>query len=262
MIRVNYVMRRSAGLSAERFAAHFRDVYGPAVAKLQSVLDLHRYVQSYALPKDPLGSALRAARPAMREPYDGAASFWWPDRDRMARALGTPGGEAALAELLDCEREFVDLARSAVFVTKEVPQINAMPENGVLARPGTPIVKLIYVLHALPALGREACHLWWQTRHGAITRRYGTAMGFLRYIQSHTIDDPMNDFLRGARNAMPPYDGLTEVWFDRLQLAGVMNDPDCDGAEGFAQLLEDEPRFVDLSRATTWFAKEHVLVER
>ncbi len=262
MIRVNYAMKRPPGLSPDEFAARLRDLYGPLVAKHQAALDLRRCVQSYALARDPFGETLRAARPGMQEPFDGAVSFWWPDRDRMARALGAPGGKSAMEELLACERSFVDLPASAVFVAKEVPQINPMPEDGILARTGTPIVKLIYVLHARPGLGRDGCQSWWQTRHGAITRRYGTAMGFLRYIQSHTIDDPLNDALRGPRGAMAPYDGLTEVWFDRLRLAEVMNHPDADGAEGFGLLLEDEPKFVDLSRSTTWFAKEQVLVDR
>lgn len=262
MIRVNYVMRRRRDVPAETFAERLRESFGPTVAKHQGVLDLRRCVLSYSLRIDPLGEALRAARPGMQAPFDGVASFWWPDRDRMVRAMGTREGSAAFEELLECERTFVDLAGSALFAGKEVPQINPMPEDGVLARVGTPIVKLIYVLRALPALGRDGCQSWWQTRHGAITRRYGTAMGFLRYIQSHTVDDPLNERLRGPRGAQAPYDGLTEVWFDRLRLAELVKEPDSDGAEGFGLLLEDEPKFVDLSRSTTWFAKEQVLVER
>jgi hypothetical protein len=87
-------------------------------------------------------------------------------------------------------------------------------------------------------------------------------MGFLRYIQSHSIDDPMNDILRKDRGTLPPYDGLTEVWFDRLYLADVIGSPECEGAEGFGLLLEDEYKFVGMSGSSTWFSKEHVLVER
>lgn len=262
MIRVIYVMRRAPNISREEFEDFFRNIYGPLVAKHQSRLDLQRYVQSYTLLKDSFGEALRAARPEMHEPFDGTAAFWWDNRDLMDRALRTPEGKAATEELIECERKFVDLPRSAIFLSKEVPQINSMPEDGILARRGSPIVKLIYVLHALPALGREGCHAWWQTRHGAITRRYGAAMGFLRYIQSHSIDDPLNDTLREPRGTMGPCDGLTEVWFDRLYLADVIRNPECEGAEGFRLLLEDEYKFVDVSGSSTWFAKEHVLVER
>jgi hypothetical protein len=72
----------------------------------------------------------------------------------------------------------------------------------------------------------------------------------------------MNDSLRKDRVTLSPYDGLTEVWFDRLYLADVIRNPDCEGAEGFGLLLEDEYKFVDVSGSSTWFSKEHVLVER
>ena len=262
MIRVNFVLRRLPGMSAEEFENIFRNIYGPLVAKYQSVLDLQRYVQSYTLLKDTFGEALRAARPEMHEPFDGTAAFWWPTRERMAAALGSAAGKAALAELVECERTFVDLSLSCIFLTREIPQINPMPEDCILARSGSPIVKLIYVLRALPALGRSECQAWWQTRHGAITRRYGAAMGFLRYIQSHSFDDPLNAALAKDRGSLAAYDGMTEVWFDRLYLANVIDHPACEGSEGFGLLLEDEYKFVDLSGASTWFAKEQVLVER
>lgn len=262
MIRVNYVLKRAPGMPREEFEDYFRNVYGPLVAKHQSKLDLRRYVQSYTLLKDPTGEALRAARPEMHEPFDGTAAFWWRSRDQMADVLGSSAGKLAHEELLECERKFVDLPGSSIFPAKEVPQINPMPEDGILAKVGSPIVKLIYVLHAHPALGREKCHLWWQTRHGAITRRYGAAMGFLRYIQSHSIEDSMIESMRKNRGTLSLYDGLTEVWFDRLYLADVIRSPDCEGAEGFGLLLEDEYKFVDMSGSSTWFSKEHVLVER
>ena len=262
MVRANFVLRRLPGMSAEEFEDAFRNIYGPLVAKFQSVLDLQKCIQSYTLRKDTLGEALRTARPEMHAPFDGTAAFWWPNRERMVAALESPAGKAALAELVACEKTFSDLPNSCIFLTREIPQINPMPEDCVLAKIGSPIVKLIYVLHALPALGRSGCQAWWQTRHGAITRRYGAAMGFLRYIQSHSFDDPLNGALAKARGTFAPYDGMTEVWFDRLYLESVIRDPDCEGAEGFGLLLEDEYKFVDLSGASTWFAKEQVLIDR
>ena len=261
MIRANYVLRRLPGMSPKEFEDTFRNIYGPLVAKHQRHLDLERYVQSYTLLSDPVGEALRSARPEMHEPFDGTATFWWATRERMESALEAPEGRAALKELMECEQKFVDASWSSIFLTREIPQINPMPENGILARSTSSIVKLIYVLHALPELGRSACHAWWQTRHGAITRKYGAAMGFLRYIQSHSLEDPLNALLGTPRGTLEPYDGLTEVWFDRLHLADVMRNPDSEGAEGFGLLLEDEYKFVNISRSSTWFSKEQVLVE-
>jgi len=46
------------------------------------------------------------------------------------------------------------------------------------------------------------------------------------------------------------------------RLADVIRSTECEGAEGFGLLLEDEYKFVDMPGSSTWFSKEHVLVER
>jgi len=261
MLRVNYCLKRSPKLSEEQFRDFFRKTYGPLVAKHQTTLDIRRYVQSYTMIPDKYGVALRQGRPEMHAPFDGTATFWWHNRDRLDSLLKVDEGKAAMEELLECEREFVDLSHSCIFLSKEVPQINPMPENGILALPGSSIIKVIYVLRARPELGREGCQQWWQMRHGWITRRHGVALGFLRYIQSHTIEDPLNDTFRTQRGTVDLYDGLTEVWFNHMELDNLINTPDCEGAQVFGLLLEDEYKFVDMGRSSTWFAKEHVLVD-
>ncbi len=261
MFRVNYCMKKASGMSEEKFQEFFRKIYGPLVAKHQTNLDIRRYVQSYNLLPDKLGPMFREARPEMHEPFDGTAAFWFHNLEDMERILNSPEGKAAMEELIACEKEFVDLPKSTIFLSKEVPQINPMPEDGILALNGSPYIKLVYVLNALPSLGREKCHLHWQVRHGGITRRFGEALGFLRYIQSHTIDSPINDLLRTPRGTLEAYDGVTEVWFDWAFLNALLIDPDSEGQKGFGLLGEDEYRFVDLSRSSTWMAKEHVLID-
>lgn len=261
MIRVNYCMKRLAKMTEEGFRDYFRKIYAPLVAKHQTTLDIRRYVQSYSLIPDKFGKSIREARPELHEPFDGTATFWWHNRDRMERMLTSSEGQAAIQEMLECEREFVDLSHSSIFLSKEVPVINSLPENGILALPGSPIIKIIYVLHAPPSVGREKCQFWWQTRHAAIVRRYGVALMFMRYIQNHTIDDPLNDTLRKSRGTLEPYDGLTEAWLNRMVLNYIFNNPDCEGQEAFGLLLEDEYKFIDVSRSTTWFSKEHVVID-
>jgi len=260
MIRMNFVARRLPGLSREEFQEYWRYKHGPLVARHQRALRIRRYVQSHTL-DDALGEAMRQQRTGMEDPYDGVASLWWNNRDEIAEAFATPEGQAAGQELLEDEQRFVDLSRSALWLSMEVPQINPMPENGVMARRESAIIKGVYVLNALPDLSREACQRYWLMHHGALARSYGAAMGFLRYIQSHTIDEPLNDVFRESRGAMVPYDGLTEVWFDRMELTQIMSTPDGEGFKGFGLLLEDEKTFVDFSRSSVWFAKEHVVID-
>lgn len=261
MIRLHFVARRLPDLSREDFQEYWRNTHGPLVASHQKTLRIRRYVQSHTL-DDALGDAMREQRTGMGEPYDGVASLWWDNRDTLAEAFATPEGQAADQALLEDEKRFIDLPRSALWLSMEVPQINPMPENSLVARRESAIIKAVYILNALPELSREACQRYWLMHHGALARSYGAAMGFLRYIQSHTIDDPLNQALRESRGAGMPYDGLTEVWFNRIDLTQLMAVPDSEGFEGFGLLLEDEKTFVDFSRSSVWFAKEHVVIDR
>jgi hypothetical protein len=261
MIRVNYCMKRLTGMTEEGFRDYFRKTYAPLVAKHQTTLDIRRYVQSYSLIPDQFGKVFREARPELHEPFDGTATFWWHNRDRMERLVASSEGRAAMQEMLECEREFVDFSRSSIFLSKEVPVINSMPENGILALPGNPIIKMIFVLHAPLSMGRDKCQFWWQTRHAAIIRRYGVALSFMRYVQSHTIDDSLNQAFQEPRGTLEPYDGLAEAWMNRMELDYILSDLDCEAQDAHRLMSEDEPKFLDMSRCTTWFSKEHVVIE-
>jgi hypothetical protein len=261
MIRLNYVVRRHPDLSREEFRRYWRDKHGPLVVRFQKELNLLRYVQSPAM-DDPLGEAFRESRVGMEAPYDGHEDFWWEDRTGLSEMLSSEAGRAAMDTLIDDERKFIDLSQSAIWLSKEVPQVNPMPENGIMAEDRSTIIKLVYALTALPQLGRKECQRYWLMNHGYLARRYGRAMGFLRYIQSHTLDDPLNGEFQTARGSRAPYHGLTEVWVDRMELTQIMNTPDCEGGLGFGLLHEDEKKFVDFTGSTIWSAKEHVFIDR
>jgi hypothetical protein len=249
-------------MTSEEFYNFFRNIYGPLVASHQSKLNLRRYVQSYPLCNDSIGEGMRAARPEIQTPFDGTATFWWDFEDDTVDNLTSETGKTSHKELIECERQFVDLAKSSIFVTKEIPQINPMPENSVLATLYSPIIKCCYPLNFRPELGRDKGQYRWMTGHADLTRRFGEAMYFLRYIQSHTIDSPVQEILRDPRGTMEPYDGITEVWWNQVDLTLLMNTPGSAGMEAFALLGPDEYRFMDISRSSVWFSKEQVFVER
>jgi len=261
VIRLNFVIRRKSDLTKEEFKRYWQDKHGPLVARLQKELNLLRYVQSPAM-DDSLGEAFREPRTGMGAPYDGQEDFWWEDRSVLTETLASGVGRAAMDALIEDEGNFIDLPKSAIWLSKEVPQVNPMPENGIMARYRSNIIKLVYILTGLPELGRKECQRYWLMNHGYLARRYGKAMGFLRYIQSHALDDPLNGELQVSRGTRAPYHGLTEVWVDRTELAQIMNTPDCEGAVGFGLLFEDERKFVDFTGSTVWSAKEHVFVDR
>ena len=49
------------------------------------------------------------------------AELWWESREDLAQALATSEAQQAAPELLEDERRFIDLARSALWLGTERP---------------------------------------------------------------------------------------------------------------------------------------------
>ena len=260
MIRVNFALRRLPRLSREDFQGYWRERHGPLVAGLGGALRMYRYLQSHTL-DEPFGAALRDARGGMEEPYDGIASVWWLRRDDLATALESPEGGAAGKTLLEDERNFIDLERSAIWLSQEIPQINPMPENSIVAAPGSSWLKICYLLRPRPGLSPADCRATWSADHGYLIRRHSGVTRFARYIQNHTLEDPLGDALRASRGAGEPYTGLTEAWFDRYDLQQILGDSEGAGAQAFGLFLEDEKRFIDFDRSGVFLTSERVFID-
>ena len=79
----------------------------------------------------------------------------------------------------------------------------------------------------------------------------------LRYVQVHTLDDPINDQLAEARGGMEePYDGVAEVWWPNREAltSGLDN---AAGRAAAKELVEDEARFIDLAHSPLCFNYEY-----
>lgn len=260
MIRLNFALRRGTHLSRSEFQRYWREHHGPLVASVGNTLRMRRYVQSHTL-DDPLYDGLRAGRVGMQEPFDGIASVWWDTRDDLVKALESPEGNRAGALLLEDEKQFIDLEKSCLWLSQEIAQINPMPENSIVATPQSSWIKFCYLLQPVPGMSQADCHKTWNMDHGYLIRRRSGCTRFARYIQNHTLDDPLNDELRASRSAAEPYAGLTEAWFDRNDLIAIMADEGGEGARAFGEFLEDEKRFIDFSRSSVWGAKERVFID-
>jgi uncharacterized protein (TIGR02118 family) len=260
MIRLNFALKRLAHLSRADFQRYWREKHGPLVASVSRPLRMRRYLQSHTV-DDPLYDGLRAAREGMHEPFDGIASVWFDSREDLVAAMTSEEGRKGGALLLEDERRFIDLARSPLWVSQEIAQINPMPENSIVAWPKSSWIKFCYLLQPKPGMSPAACHKTWNMEHGYLIRRHSGCTRFARYIQNHTLDDELNDQLRDSRGGPPAYAGLTEAWFDRYDLVKILGDPESEGARGFAAFLEDERRFIDFTRSSVWGAKEIVFVD-
>lgn len=64
-----------------------------------------------------------------------------------------------------------------------------------------------------PDINREDFKDYRMKRHGPFFMQNAVAMRAKRYVQSHTIDTPLNEALRRSRDMLPEHDGIAEVWF-------------------------------------------------
>lgn len=122
MIKLVFCLRRLPHLSLEEFQRYWLETHGPLVRSHAGTLRIKRYVQVHTL-DSPVNETLRASRDA-GEPYDGVAELWWDNAEDLAAATATPEGQNAAFELLEDERKFIDLPRSALWVAQERPVVD------------------------------------------------------------------------------------------------------------------------------------------
>ena len=86
------------------------------------------------------------------------------------------------------------------------------------------------------------------------------ALGLHRYVQNHTSYEQINEVMRGKRGGPEPFDGVVEVWADRVEdIFPEAASPE--QQQAFRELLEDERRFIDLSRSPVFLAEENTVVD-
>ena len=124
------------------------------------------------------------------------------------------------------------------------------------------MLKLTFCLRRLPALSAAEFHVYWLDKHGPLVRRLQPALGMVRYVQVHRLDEaleaPLGDGMRRARGAPEPYDGIAELWWESEEsYRAARRTPEA--REAGRLLLEDEAKFIDLARSPLWFNREHVI---
>ena len=118
------------------------------------------------------------------------------------------------------------------------------------------MIKFVMCITRHPDMSREAFRDYWINQHGPFFMRNAEVMGAKRYVQSHTLDTPLNEALRQTRGMRPEYDGVAEVWFESEQaFVDAMSSEE--GQKLGAVLHEDESKFIDHSRSCAFLAKEH-----
>jgi hypothetical protein len=111
-------------------------------------------------------------------------------------------------------------------------------------------IKIVFCLRRKDGISREEFLRYWLEEHAPKVKAHAPALGMRRYVQSHTLDTPLNAAVADARGAPKPYDGIMEGWWDSEEAQAASRD-----------LLVDEARFIDLPRSAIFFTREHLIFE-
>jgi len=122
VIKLVFCLRRQPHLSLAEFQRYWLEQHGPLVRRHAATLRIKRYVQVHTL-DSPVNEAIRRSRDS-GDPHDGVAELWWDSAEDLAAGSATPEGQKAARELLEDERKFVDLRRSALWVGEEHPIVD------------------------------------------------------------------------------------------------------------------------------------------
>lgn len=122
------------------------------------------------------------------------------------------------------------------------------------------MIKLVYVIRLREGLTTEEAQRYWLEEHAPKVRSVAETIRARRYVQSHTIDTPLNQALIEGRGLAALYEGITEVWFDSLEdLAAAAST--AEGQHALVLLAEDEATFIDMSRSTVFLTEEHEIFD-
>jgi uncharacterized protein (TIGR02118 family) len=120
------------------------------------------------------------------------------------------------------------------------------------------MIKFVYVVRRRPDVSSEAFRKYWLENHGPLVRSQAQALRAKRYVQSHTLDLPLNQVAQQIRGSQPPYDGITELWWDSIEdLIAAAQTPE--GQQANRTLAQDEARFCDLPNCSVFFTDEHTV---
>jgi uncharacterized protein (TIGR02118 family) len=121
------------------------------------------------------------------------------------------------------------------------------------------MLKLTFCLTRLPHLSREQFQDYWINTHGPLVASAAQTLQIRRYVQTHSYPADASAPLRASRDAPAEYDGVAQLWYDSLD-ALIANGRRDEVRAAAALLLEDERRFIDLSKSPLWWGEEKPIV--
>ena len=122
------------------------------------------------------------------------------------------------------------------------------------------MIKLVYCLRKKADISQEEFHRYWREEHAPLVTSVAHQSKCIKYIQSHTIDTPLNDLFVESRGLAEAYDGITECWWKSEE--SLVADTKAEGGiKVFQTMLEDEKSFIDFSKSRVFITKENLIFD-
>ncbi len=121
------------------------------------------------------------------------------------------------------------------------------------------MIKLTFCLVRRPEFTRESFQKYWLETHGPLVAGVKETLRIRRYIQTHSLGVETEAEMRRVRGGPEGYDGVAELWWDSFDdITAGADDPAV--REAGRLLLEDERKFIDLSKSPLWWGVEHQII--
>ena len=122
------------------------------------------------------------------------------------------------------------------------------------------MIKFVFCAKRHPNMSRAEFQDYWLNHQGPLFKKFADTYRAVRYVQSHTIDSPLNENIKRSRGTAEAYDGVGEIWWHSEEdFFAAISSPE--GQKLRAMFVEDEARFVNLSASSAFFTVEHVLID-
>ena len=122
------------------------------------------------------------------------------------------------------------------------------------------MIKFVMCVKRHPNMSRAEFLDYWLNHHGPLFKKFADTYRAVRYVQSHTIDSPLNENIQKSRGTLDAFDGVGEIWWQSEEdFLAAVNSPE--GQQLRVMFVEDEARFVDLKASSAFFTVEHVLID-